>query len=43
MYAIRSYYAILKPIAGSNPAGKDIRDGKEFDVLKEARFHPFSL
>lgn len=28
---------ILKPIAGSNPAGKDIRDGKDFDVLKEAR------
>lgn len=29
--------AILKPIPGSNPAGKDIRDGKDFDILKEAR------
>ena len=29
--------AILQPIAGENPAGKDVRDGKEFDVLKEAR------
>lgn len=29
--------ALLKPIAGSNPAGKDVREGKDFDVLKEAR------
>ena len=29
--------AILKPIAGSNPAGKDVREGKDFAVLKEAR------
>lgn len=29
--------AILKPIAGDNPAGKDVRDGKDFDLLKEAR------
>jgi len=29
--------AILKPIPGENPAGKDIRDSKEFDLLKEAR------
>lgn len=29
--------AILQPIAGDNPAGKDVRDGKDFDVLKEAR------
>ena len=29
--------AILQPIAGGNPAGKDVRDGKDFDVLKEAR------
>jgi len=28
---------ILQPIAGDNPAGKDVRDGKDFDVLKEAR------
>lgn len=28
---------ILQPIAGDNPAGKDIRDGKDFDALKEAR------
>ena len=29
--------AILAPIPGENPAGKDVRDGKDFDVLKEAR------
>lgn len=29
--------AILKPIPGNNPAGKDVRDAKEFDILKEAR------
>ena len=29
--------AILQPIAGGNPAGKDVRDGKDCDVLKEAR------
>ena len=29
--------AILQPIAGDNPAGKDVRHGKDFDVLKEAR------
>jgi len=29
--------AILKPIPGGNPTGKDIRDSKEFDLLKEAR------
>jgi len=29
--------AILKPIPGGNPAGKDIRDSKDFDILKEAR------
>lgn len=29
--------AILQPIAGDNPAGKDVRDGKDFDVLKDAR------
>lgn len=29
--------AILKPIPGGNPAGKDIQDSKEFDILKEAR------
>ena len=29
--------AILKPIPGGSPAGKDIRDSKEFDILKDAR------
>lgn len=29
--------AILQPIAGDKPAGEDVRDGKDFDVLKEAR------
>lgn len=29
--------ALLQPIAGDNPAGKDVRDGKDFEVLKEAR------
>ena len=29
--------AILRPIAGDNPAGKDVRDGKDVAVLKEAR------
>ena len=29
--------AILRPIAGGNPAGKDVRDGKDVAVLKEAR------
>ena len=29
--------AILQPIVGDNPVGKDVRDGKDFDVLKEAR------
>ena len=29
--------AILQPIAGANPAGKDARDGKDFDALKETR------
>jgi type VI secretion system protein ImpA len=29
--------AILQPIAGNNPSGKDVRDGKDFGVLKEAR------
>lgn len=29
--------ALLKPIPGGNPTGKDIRDSKEFDILKEAR------
>lgn len=29
--------AILQPIAGGNPAGKDVRDSKDFDLLKEAR------
>ncbi len=28
---------LLKPIAGDSPAGKIAREGKEFDVLKEAR------
>lgn len=28
---------VLKPIPGSNPAGRDARDGKNFDLLKEAR------
>jgi type VI secretion system protein ImpA len=31
--------AILQPIPGGNPAGTDIRDGKDFDMLKEARRH----
>ena len=29
--------AILAPIPGEHPAGKDVREGKDFDVLKEAR------
>lgn len=29
--------AVLQPITGDNPAGKDVRDGKDFDALKEAR------
>ena len=29
--------AILLPIAGDKPAGKDVRDGKDVEVLKEAR------
>lgn len=29
--------AILQPIAGEKPAGKDVRDSKEYDLLKEAR------
>lgn len=29
--------AILAPIPGDNPAGTDIRESKEFDVIKEAR------
>lgn len=29
--------AILQPIAGENPAGKDVRDSKDYDLLKEAR------
>lgn len=28
---------ILQPIAGDNPAGNDVRNGKDFDVLKESR------
>lgn len=31
--------AILQPIAGGNPTGKDVRDGKDFEGLKEARRH----
>jgi type VI secretion system protein ImpA len=29
--------AILKPIPGPNPAGRDAKEGKDFDLLKEAR------
>ncbi len=29
--------AILAPIPGGNPAGKDVRDGKDFEALKETR------
>ena len=29
--------ALLKPIAGSSPSGRDIREDKSYEVLKEAR------
>lgn len=29
--------AILAPVPGENPAGKDVRDGKDFEALKETR------
>lgn len=28
---------LLKPIPGDNPSGRDLKDGKSYDVLKEAR------
>lgn len=35
--AIIDVEAILTPIPGDSPSGKDVRDGKDFDILKEAR------
>ena len=32
-----NFEELLKPIPGKNPAGKSAREGKDFDILKEAR------